>query len=476
MTARPAPPPESLAELAAGEAVAAMVAGRFGARDYAEALLAQAEDGAGLGAFQTLDPAHVRAAADAADSALARGEPPGRLHGLPIPVKDSVATAGITTTAGTRALASFVPQADAAIVERLKAAGAYVMGKTAIHELSLGWTSDNQAFGPVRNPWDPARIPGGSTGGSAAAVAARMAPLALAEDTQGSIRVPAALCGIAGFRPTTGRYPSAGTAPISPLFDQVGPLARCVADLQLFDHAIAGAPPLPPLPAGEIRLGMPRGFFFDGVADDVAAVVEAAFDRLRAAGVTLVETEIAGFDDLFFDVAMPIQMHDLGPSLRAWLAEVGAPVTFAELVDMASDDIAAVIRNFATPDAGGAVPEARYRQLVEIELPRRRAAVADWFAAQGVAAMVFPTTLVTAPRIGDLGPQAGSRELSFFTAIARNITPGSSLGLPGLVLPAGLSPARLPVSLELDGPAGSDARLLAIGATIEAIMGSLPRP
>lgn len=469
------PAPESLADLDAHQAVAAMAGGRLAARAYAEALLDRAEAGAALGAFLTLDPDHVCAMADEADRRLARGEAPGPLHGLPIPIKDSVATAGIATSAGTAALKNFVPAGDAAIVARLKAAGGFVMGKTAIHELSLGWTSDNQAFGPVRNPWDPTRIPGGSTGGTAAAVAARMAPLGVAEDTQGSIRVPAALCGIAGFRPTTGRYPSAGTAPISPLFDQVGPHARCVADLMLFDQAVTGAVPALPIPAAAIRLGVPRDFFFDGVAPAVADTVATAFDRLRAAGVTLVDLPSPGFDDLFFDVAMPIQMHDLEPAFRAWLAEVGAPVTFDDVIAMASRDIASVVGGFAA-GATGAVADARYRQLAEDELPRRRAAVAEWFAHHGVAAMIFPTTLVPAPIIGDLGTQQGDRDLSFFTAIARNITPGSTLGLPGVVLPCGLTPDHLPVSLELDGRAGSDLELLAIGATIEAIIGRLPPP
>ncbi len=468
--------PDGLSEFSAGTAVAAMVSGRISAAAYAEALLAEAAAGANLGAFRTLDPDAVRGAADAADWRLARGEPPGLLHGLPVPVKDSVATAGIATSAGTRALAGFVPVRDAAIVERLKAAGASVMGKTAIHELSLGWTSDNQAFGPVRNPWDPSRIPGGSTGGTAAAVAARMAPLGVAEDTQGSIRVPAALCGIAGFRPTTGRYPTSGIAPISPMFDQVGSHARCVADLQLFDHAVAGAGPLPPIPAGDIRIGVPRGFFFDGLDPAIAALVEEAFARFRHAGVTIVEAEITGLDDLFFDIAMPVQMHDLEPAFRAWLTEIAAPVTFGEVIDQASDDVAGVVRSFAAPGAPAATSAARYAEITGSELPRRRAAVADWFASHGVAAMVFPTTLITAPRIGDLGPQQTSHEISFFTAIARNITSGSTLGLPGLVLPCGLTPDRLPASLELDGPAGSDALLLAIGRTLESLLEPLPRP
>ncbi len=163
------------------------------------------------------------------------GAKSGPLFGLPIPIKDSVNTHDYPTTAGTPALRGFRPAQDAPVVKALRDAGALVLGKTNLHELSFGWTSDNHAFGAVHNPYAPTRIPGGSSGGTAAAVAAHMAPLGVAEDTQGSIRVPAALCGICGFRPTTGRYSTRGCVPISPLFDQIGPHARTVSDLALFD-------------------------------------------------------------------------------------------------------------------------------------------------------------------------------------------------------------------------------------------------
>jgi Asp-tRNA(Asn)/Glu-tRNA(Gln) amidotransferase A subunit family amidase len=172
----------------------------------------------------------ARPARPSTRSSRAAGKPLGALHGLPVPIKDSVNTKDLPTTGGTPALRSFQPKEDAPIVRVLADAGAILLGKTNLHELSFGWTSNNQAFGPVRNPYDPTRIPGGSTGGTAVAVAARMAPLRVAEGTEGSIRVSAALTGIAGFRPTTGRYPSSGVIPITPLFDQVGPHARCVAE------------------------------------------------------------------------------------------------------------------------------------------------------------------------------------------------------------------------------------------------------
>ena len=191
-----------------------------------------------------------------------------------MPVKDSVATADLPTTAGTAALRDFHPAADATVVARLRAAGAIVLGKTNLHELSFGWTSNNLTYGPVHNPWDRLRIPGGSSGGTAAAVAAGMAPLGVAEDTQGSIRVPAALCGVAGFRPTTGRYPNDGCAPISGLFDQIGPIARHVADLALFVAVMTGDDsPIETIALDGLRLGVAREYFFTGLDPSVAVVI-----------------------------------------------------------------------------------------------------------------------------------------------------------------------------------------------------------
>ncbi len=237
---RPSWTPAEMIQFSAVDAVAALQRGDFTAEEYASALLAQCQRGDRLNAFITLVPDRVLEAARAADQKRRSGAKLGPLHGLPIPIKDSINAKDYPTTAGTPALRNFHPKEDAPIVGRLRDAGAIVLGKTNLHELSFGWTSNNHAFGPVHNPYDATRIPGGSSGGTGAAIAARMAPLGVAEDTEGSIRVPAAMCGIAGFRPTTRRYPTVGTAPISPLFDQVGPHARSVADLALFDAVAAG--------------------------------------------------------------------------------------------------------------------------------------------------------------------------------------------------------------------------------------------
>ena len=237
-----------LTELGAVEAVALLSRGELSAVEYARALLNQCEAGRSLNAFITLRPEQVLAAARECDRRRQAGEQLGPLHGLPIPIKDSVNTAELPTTAGTPALRQFQPREDAPLVRALRQAGAIVLGKTNLHELSYGYTSNNHAYGAIHNPYDPSRIPGGSSGGTGAAIASRMAPLGVAEDTEGSIRVPAALCGIAGFRPTTGRYPTHGCVTISPLFDQVGPHARAVADRLLFDSAVTGSSASAPSP------------------------------------------------------------------------------------------------------------------------------------------------------------------------------------------------------------------------------------
>lgn len=469
--------PDRMIALTAVEAVAAMRDGRMSALAYAEALLERCRAGAYLNAFITLDADAVRTAARAADARRAAGDDLGPLHGLPIPIKDSVNTADLPTTAGTIALRDFRPSTDATVVALLRAAGAIVLGKTNLHELSFGWTSANMAYGPVRNPWDPARIPGGSSGGTAAAVAAGMAPLGVAEDTQGSIRVPAALCGIAGFRPTTGRYPSDGCAPITPLFDQIGPHARCVADLALFDAVMTGDDaPIPVPDLTELRIGVAREFYFAGIDPALAAVVEGVIERLEAAGVTIIEAEVPGLGQMIEAITLPIQFHDVVPSLTAWLADSGSAISFDQMFETVSPDVQGVLRRFALPGAPDAIPEERYRAARDVDLPALRMRLARWFTDHRIDAMLLPATMAPATLIGaDQRTRIGGAEVAFATAVGRNIAPGSTAGLPGLVLPAGLVEG-LPVAIELDGTAGSDRKLLGIGMAVEKVLGPIGAP
>lgn len=468
----------ALAELSAGAAVAAMVRGEIRAEQYAAALLERCAAGRALNAFITLEPERVLEAARECDRLRQAGRPLGLLHGLPVPIKDSVNTREYPTSSGTGALRNFRPREDAPIVQALSAAGAIVLGKTNLHELSFGWTSDNRTFGAVRNPYDPRRIAGGSSGGSAAAVAARMAPLSVAEDTEGSIRVPAALSGTAGLRPTTGRYPSRAVMPISALFDQVGPVARTVADLMLFDQVASGEPGISaPAALAGLRLAVGREFWFAGLDPEVSRVALQGLSRLEAAGVRLVEAEVPGLAALMDLTTGPIQSRDFRPSVAAYLEHYRAGIGVEELLAGASADVRRVLADFASPGGAHYASESDYRAARELHLPRLRETLREYFARTGAAAVVFPAVRVPAPLIGEgRSVDIGGERVPFRSAIARNIGPGSTAGLPGLVLPAGLTREGLPVALEFDAPAGQDRALLALGLALESVLGTLPPP
>lgn len=467
-----------LADLSAVQAVAAMTRGELSVEAYASALLRRCEEEHALNAFISLNPERVREAARQRDRERRTARRVGPLFGLPIPVKDSVNTQDYPTTAGTPALRHFQPAEDAPVVQVLRAAGAIVLGKTNLHELSWGWTSNNHAFGAVHNPYDPTRIPGGSSGGTAAAVAARMAPLGIAEDTEGSIRVPAALCGVVGFRPSTGRYSSDGVAPISALFDQVGPHARTVSDIVLFDSVLTSDwSGVQPTPLQGLRLGVVRDYWYQDLDPEIERLTQSSLEHLSRAGVQLIEGELPGLAGLIELTTSPVQTHDVRLTLPRYLARYRAGVSFEQVVAQSSDDIRASFESDVLPGGRNVVPEAVYQAAVNTHLPALRALYRDYFRRTQVAAIIFPPTLVPALPIGSEGPvSVGSRSVPFATALARNIGPGSTAGLPGLVLPTGLTASGLPAALELDAPAGSDRALLGLGMSIMEVLGPLPSP
>src|SRR5262245_23778957 len=251
----------ALTELGVGEAATALRTGAATAEALAEALLARCASAASLNAFISLEGDRVRAAARRADEQRRRGDRLGPLHGVPLVLKDNIDTADYPTTAGTPGLAAHRPRRNAPVLQRLLDAGAIVLGKANLQELAYGPTSNNAAFGPVGNPYDPTRIPGGSSGGTAAAVAARLAPGGLGTDTAGSIRVPGSLCGITTFRPSTLRWPQAGIVPISHTRDTAAPMTPSIADCVLLDGLVTGGPTeIAPANLKGLRLGVPRGY------------------------------------------------------------------------------------------------------------------------------------------------------------------------------------------------------------------------
>ncbi|WP_083440322.1 indoleacetamide hydrolase [Aquincola tertiaricarbonis] len=468
------------------ETVSAIAQGRLDAQALVSTLLARARALSSLNSLITLDEAGALAAARELDERRRSGATLPPLAGLPIVVKDNINVRGLPTTAGTPALRHVVAAADAPSVQRLRDAGAIVLGKANLHELAFGITSTNLSpfAGPVHNPYDTTRIPGGSSGGTAAAIAARIVVAGLGTDTGGSTRVPAALCGIAGLRPSVGNggaerryHDENAVVPISHTRDTVGPLGRTVADLAWLDAAITGtAVPAPAALAG-LRLGIPAGFW-SGLDASLAPVVQAARDRLQAAGVVLVEVDLPGLSALNDQVSFQIALHEPIADLPAWLAANGAgQITLA--------DVAAGV---ASPDVKGAFSAiladafgAAYADAINVHRPRLQALYAACFADNRIEALLFPTTVLPATTIDAVNGSStvsihGGPPADTFGTYIRNTDPGSNAGLPGLSLPAGLTAAGLPVGLELDGPVGSDRRLIAIGMAIEALLGPLPAP
>jgi mandelamide amidase len=453
------------------EIVGALDQGDARCVDLAEHWIARTEASSALNCWVEFDAQAFRREAALADQRRTRGERL-TLLGLPVALKDNIDALGFACGNGTGALHGRHPRGDAELVRRLRAAGAIIPGKLGLHELAFGATTNNAVTGAVRNPWDTSRVPGGSSGGSGAAVAARLVPAAIGTDTGGSVRVPSALCGVAGLRPSVGRVRGDGLAPISATRDTAGPLARCVADLALFDGVLTGdMAPLPPVSLSGLRLGLPEAYFWEDLDDGVRACCDAALATMRAAGVQCVPVELPGLAQLDGEVSFVVALHEFVRDMSRYLREKSRGIDFAELLaGVRSPDVAAITGALL---GQGAVPEAAYRQALAAR-KRLQALYADAFARADVAALVFPTTPSTAPKIGeDESFLVNGRACPTFATLIRNTDPGSNAALPGLSLPIGLS-GGLPVGLALDGPAGSDRRLLAIGAAIEAVLPPMP--
>jgi mandelamide amidase len=469
---------EELTELSATEAAARIRAGTLKSEDLVRALVDVIERKHDLNAFITFDRDRALAAAHRADALAARKSFAGPLHGVPIVVKDNIHVAGLPNSAGTPALKSFVPTRNAPVAEKLIRAGAIVLGKTNMHELAFGITSNNAAFGPVRNAYDPTRIAGGSSGGTGSAIAARMAPAGLGSDTGGSVRIPAALNGISGLRPTLGRYSQDGITPISHTRDTAGPMAREVADLVLLDTIITGARDkvvAPPLRG--LRLGVCRPVFFRGLEVETEQATSAALDRLQAAGAEIVEVQMPGLVDLNGKISFPVALYEANVDLAKYLRRYRIPLDVGGLAEqIASPDVKGLFATTIVPGAKDAIPTKAYLDALAAR-PALQRLYAETFKKHNLAALVFPTTPLPAAPIGDDEKTKldGADVPTFFTFI-QNTDPGSNAGIPGLSVPIGRTRSGLPIGLELDGPAGSDRRLLGIGLALEGLFGRPPAP
>jgi aspartyl-tRNA(Asn)/glutamyl-tRNA(Gln) amidotransferase subunit A len=385
----------------------------------------------------------------------------GPLHGIPISLKDNIYTAGIRTTAGSKILKDFVPQHDAKVVVQLKEAGAVLLGKTNMHEFAYGVTTNNPHFGPTRNPWDLSRIPGGSSGGSAAAVAAGLCYGSIGTDTGGSIRIPAALCGVVGLKPTFGRVSVTDVIPLSPRLDCVGPLARSAADAALLLDPIfvrgKGEARLRDavrsLPHGRrFRLGLPKDFFSRIVSPDVETVFDEALRVFRELGAELKQ------------VSIPLlhETEDAGNQI-AWAEATHYHQQAGCFPSHATDYGEDVLKRLAV---GAKVPATTYLRALEL----RDTFIEQFHAAMAKAnldALVVPTAPIPAPVIGEETTSISGTNYPTRALLLRNNRPANLAGLPAISIPCGFTPDGLPVGLQLIGAVTDECLLLRIAHAFE---------
>ncbi len=450
-------------ELSVAEAAQAIRAGDLTAESLAEALIARTQANAELNAFVDFEPDSILESARNADLARSQGRRLGRLHGVPICLKDNIDVVGYATTACTPALVGNKPTKNAPVAAALLKEGAIVFGKNTMHELAFGITSNNAAFGAVRNPYDLRMIPGGSSGGTAAAVAARLVPAGIGTDTGGSVRLPAALCGVVGLRPTVKRWPQQGIVPIASTRDTAGPIARSIDDLLILDSIITGdVEEKSKIDLRGVRLGVPKKLYWENLESHVEAACSDALKQLRALGVTLVEVDLPDVEVLNRAVSQIVARYEPRVDIPVYLSDARSDITLSDLArNIASPDVRHMVLGLL--DEQTRVSTAAYSAAIGTYRPQLVQLFADCFSRDGIDATIFPTSALCARPIGDDETiELNGLHLPTFPSFIRNMDPGSNAGVPGVSLPMALSPTGLPIGLAMDGPAGSDRRLLEI--------------
>jgi aspartyl-tRNA(Asn)/glutamyl-tRNA(Gln) amidotransferase subunit A len=462
-------------------------ADRLRAADLVEEALRRVRERDGsVKAFLHVSDALARSQAEGIDARVLRGEPVGPLAGVPIALKDNLAVAGLPLTCGSRVLDGFVPARSATCVDRAVAAGACVIGKTNLDEFAMGSSTENSAFGPTRNPFDLGRVPGGSSGGSAAAVAAGMAPLALGSDTGGSVRQPAGLCGVVGFKPTYGRVSRSGLVAFASSLDQVGPFARTTEDAALLYEAIAGRDPLDattrafeeaqPRREGDVlaglRVGAVRELGVRGASGN--AEVETALARVRAS------CEARG--SVAVDLSVP-------------LCEAGIPIYYVVAPAEASSNLARYDGVRYGPRAGGGDLEATYARTRDAGFGpevKRRILLGTFALSAGYADAYYKRAMAAKARLRrDLArafeacdvivcatspfpafPIGGKTDDPLAMYLCDVLTvPANLAGLPAVSIPAGRTSDGLPIGVQVWGPEGADELVLAVGTAIRQASG-----
>jgi aspartyl-tRNA(Asn)/glutamyl-tRNA(Gln) amidotransferase subunit A len=431
---------------------------RLSASEVTDACLAQiARENGRLNAFITVLADEARAQAREADDEIARGDCRGPLHGIPLSLKDLIDLAGAPTTAASRVLDGHIARVDALVAARLRNAGAVFLGKCNLHEFAFGTTSEDSAYGAVHNPWNITRSPGGSSGGSAAAVVSGMGYASIGTDTGGSIRIPAAVCGCVGLKPTFGELPCDGIIPLSGSLDHVGPLARSVADAWLLYRAMAGDANPAPLTAGQrgaasLRLGRLGPYFTDVLSDGVADQFDLTLRWLRTAGVRVLDRSVPHASD-----TATVYVHLQLPEASAYHAPV---------LDRRPEAY--------TPPVRQRLELGRYVRAEDYVRARHGASVLGRevdAALEGCDALVLPAVPITAQPIGSSTLDVGGRLFPVRALMLRLTQLFDVTGHPAISLPCGRAKDNLPVGLQLVGRRGRTDELLGTAAIVEAIVG-----
>ena len=465
---------KQLTSLGVAGARAGLAAGHFTSVELTKAFLERIEgvDGT-LHAFLRTTPNEALEAASTADSARARGDA-RPLLGIPLAIKDVLMTGGIETTAGSRILKGFVPPYSATAVQKLQAAGAIILGKTNTDEFAMGSSTENSGFGPTRNPWDLERVPGGSSGGSAAAVAADEAPAALGTDTGGSVRQPASFCGIVGLKPSYGRVSRYGLIAYGSSLDQIGPITKTVTDAALLLELITGADPrdsttmpvdatdFPAALTGDIegmRIGIPEEYFVEGIQPEVEGAVRAAIDHFASLGAEIVPINLPNTE-----LALPVYYLVVTAEASANLARYDG-IRFGLSVDGDS-----IFDHFRQTRGAGFGPEVKRRIMLGtyalsagyydayyLKAQQVRTLIKQDFdrAFADVDVILSPTSPTTAFRIGEKVDDPLAMILTDIFTTSANLA-----GLCGISVPCGFDAGGLPIGLQLLGPSLGEDKIL----------------
>ncbi|MDB5308118.1 MAG: gatA 3 [Gemmataceae bacterium] len=475
----------SLADKTAAELVALQAAGGASAAEVADAFLAAVRDREPkLRAFVSVDEAEVKRQAATVDAKRRAGQPLGRLAGVPVAVKDVLCTRGVRTTCSSKILDNFVPPYDAHVVERLKAEDAVILGKTNMDEFAMGSSTENSALQTTRNPWDTDRIPGGSSGGSAACVAGRQAPVSLGTDTGGSIRQPAALCGVVGVKPTYGRVSRYGLVAFASSLDQIGPFARDVTDAALLLEAVAGHDrrdstsvdrPVPVYtrtvndPVAGLRIGVPKEFFGEGLDPEVETAVRAALKEYEKRGATLV------------DVSLPHSPYALAAYYIVAPAEASSNLARFDGMHYGhrTKQKADLIGTYSKSRGEGFGKEVQRRIMIGTyvlssgykdayyvkALKVRRLVKKDYDEAfERCDVVMGPTTPTAAFRIGEKSDDPLAMYLSDVYTVSCNLA-----GIPGMSIPCGFTAGGLPIGLQLLAPPFEEEKMFRIARMYESV-------